>query len=929
MNAQEWQRMKGVLTGALAVPASDRAAFLAEACPDEEMRRRAESLLVDADSADAFLEAPALEDAAAILEESRRRAPALTAGHRLGRYEILSPLGAGGMGEVYRARDSKLKRDVAVKVLPAFVSGDPEFLARFEREANAVAALSHPNILSIFDFGNEEGVAFAVMELLEGNTLREMLTKGPISQRKAVDYAQQVARGLWAAHERGVVHRDLKPENLFVTRDGQVKILDFGLAKQVVRAAPGKQTSAPTVSGRTQPGTVMGTVGYMSPEQVRGLSADHRSDIFCLGAVLYEMLSGRRAFSGATAADTMAAILNAEPPELSGSGRKILPGLDRIVRHCLEKNPEERFQSARDLAFALEAAWQTSGEQPTTAVTPRRKLRSAALLGAAALFLGAGLFWVGTRVRSEEKPVTFRRITFRRGNVVDARFTPDGESVVYSAAYDGGLMEVYLTRPDGHDSRPLGLADMQVIGVSRTGELALLKRNGRTTFGNPGTLSRISLAGSGPPRDVLDGVLSADWGPAGELAVARLTESEVRLEYPIGQVIARIPDSAIYNVRVSPQGDRIAFHIGTPTGSEIRVTDLTGKMVTLMKSFGVGHPVWSPDGKEVFFSADVSPGNSSIHAATPGGRRRIVLANSQEFEMHDISRDGRVLVKDNLPREALMFGDVESGRERDLSWLDGSEVIQLSADGTRVLFCETLHGKTPQGDVFLRKTDGSPAVRLGDGQPTSLSPDGEWVSTLSGDTPSKLVLLPTGPGEAKAVPLGDIDAYHATFVSSSRLIAVRGTRAGTGERIFLMDWEGRDVRVLGPEDPASSPRFSPDGKRAVIRSSKSGMQIWPVDGGVPMSLPGIGPKDRVIQWSADQRVLYIRTGGSVPLELVRYDIATGRREAFKTLQPTDRAGVSMILNPQVSLDGRHYAYSYWTVSKSDLYVIDGLQAKLW
>ena len=423
MNAQEWQRMKGVLTGALAVPASDRAAFLAEACPDEEMRRRAESLLVDVDSADAFLEAPALEAAAAILEESRRHAPALTPGRRLGRYEILSPLGAGGMGEVYRARDSKLKRDVAVKVLPGYVSGDPEFLARFEREASAVAALSHPNILSIFDFGNEDGVAFAVMELLEGNTLREMLAAGPISQRKAADYAQQVARGLWAAHERGVVHRDLKPENLFVTRDGQVKILDFGLAKNIGKAAPGKQTSAPTVSGHTQPGTVMGTVGYMSPEQVRGLTADHRSDIFCLGAVLYEMLSGRRAFSGATAADTMSAILNAEPPEFSGSGRKVPPGLDRIARHCLEKNPEERFQSARDLAFALESASQTSGEQGIVAA-PRRKLRSAALVAAAALAAGALGGWLLSRHAPTAQEVSFHRLTFRRGNLLSARFTP-------------------------------------------------------------------------------------------------------------------------------------------------------------------------------------------------------------------------------------------------------------------------------------------------------------------------------------------------------------------------------------------------------------------------------------------------------------------------------------------------------------------------
>ena len=531
--------MKGVLTGALAIPASDRAAFLAGACPDEEMRRRAESLLVDVDSAGAFLEAPALEAAAAILEESRKHAPALTPGRRLGRYEILSPLGAGGMGEVYRARDSKLKRDVAVKVLPGYVSGDPEFLARFEREASAVAALSHPNILSIFDFGNEDGVAFAVMELLEGNTLREMLAAGPISQRKAADYAQQVARGLWAAHERGVVHRDLKPENLFVTRDGQVKILDFGLAKNVGRAAPGKQTSAPTVSGHTQPGTVMGTVGYMSPEQVRGLFVDHRSDIFCLGAVLYEMLSGRRAFSGATAADTMSAILNAEPPELSGSGRKIPPGLDRIARHCLEKNAEERFQSARDLAFALESVSQTSGEQGVVAA-PRRKLRSAALVAAAALaLLGAGALggWLILRRAPTAQEVSFHRLTFRRGNLLSARFAPDGQTVAYAAAWEGAPAEIFTVRTDGTESRPLGLSRADVGSISSKGELAILLKNGELFApGGIGTLARVPLNG-GTPREVLEDVFCASWAPNGEdLAVVhRSASGRHQLEYPVGK----------------------------------------------------------------------------------------------------------------------------------------------------------------------------------------------------------------------------------------------------------------------------------------------------------------------------------------------------------------------------------------------------------
>ncbi len=277
----------------------------------------------------------------------------LSAGTRLGPYEILAPLGAGGMGEVYRARDKKLDRDVAVKVLPQSVAADPDTLARFEREAKAVATLSHPNILAIHDFGVEGGVAYAVMELLEGETLRGKLDKGPITQKKAVDYALQVARGLAAAHEKGIVHRDLKPENLFVSRDSHIKILDFGLAKRVEPVAPGKETSAPTGSGHTEPGTVMGTVGYMSPEQVKGFPVDHRSDIFSFGTILYELLSGQKAFKRDTNAETMAAILMKEPPELSESGRNISGALDRIVKHCLEKDRESRFQTARDIAFSL------------------------------------------------------------------------------------------------------------------------------------------------------------------------------------------------------------------------------------------------------------------------------------------------------------------------------------------------------------------------------------------------------------------------------------------------------------------------------------------------------------------------------------------------------------------------------------------------
>src|SRR5579863_1534172 len=280
----------------------------------------------------------------------------LASGSNLGPYEILSPLGAGGMGEVYRARDPRLERGVAIKVLPASYSRDADRLRRFELEARAVAALSHPNIVSVFDLGTHDSAPYVVPERLGGETLRERLQAGAFTPRKALDYATQVAHCLAAAHEKGIAHRDLKPENIFVTKDGRVKILDFGLAK-LTRPEDSSvgQTSLPTTPAATDPGVVLGTVGYMSPEQVRGAPADHRSDIFAFGAILYEMLSGRQAFKRASSPETMTAILNEDPPELCAANPNVSPGLERVVNHCLEKSPEQRFQSARDLAFDLEA----------------------------------------------------------------------------------------------------------------------------------------------------------------------------------------------------------------------------------------------------------------------------------------------------------------------------------------------------------------------------------------------------------------------------------------------------------------------------------------------------------------------------------------------------------------------------------------------
>jgi serine/threonine protein kinase len=379
----------------------------------------------------------------------------LSIGSRLGPYEIVSAIGAGGMGEVYRCRDTRLGREVAVKVLPTLFAGEPERLRRFEQEARAVAALNHPNILAVFDIGTHEGTPFLVTELLEGETLRERLERGLLPTRKAIEIAIQAAHGVAAAHEKGVVHRDLKPANIFLTVGGHVKILDFGLAKLAQPEGGGPSESQAvtlTAGGATEPGVVLGTVGYMSPEQVRGKVADARSDIFALGTILYEMLSGKRAFEKESSADTMAAILNTEPPELSGEGKQVPLAVERVVRHCLEKNPGERFQSAHDLAFNLESlsgSSATSGLALKASEAPRRRWLTVLSIAAVVVAFGAATFFAGrwSKGAAGSSPAQFTPINFQQEAVFNARFAPDAETLVFSAAPDGNVPELFIHRP--------------------------------------------------------------------------------------------------------------------------------------------------------------------------------------------------------------------------------------------------------------------------------------------------------------------------------------------------------------------------------------------------------------------------------------------------------------------------------------------------
>jgi eukaryotic-like serine/threonine-protein kinase len=447
----------------------------------------------------------------------------LTTGERLGPYEIYGLIGKGGMGEVYRARDTRLDRTVAIKVLPAEFSVQEERLRRFEQEAQVLGALSHPNLLAIYDVGAQDGTHFLVSELLEGESLRQRLEEGALPLRKAMELAVQIAKGLAAAHEKGIVHRDIKPDNIFLTRDGRAKILDFGLAKQ--SAAEGSGENATITAVATQPGVVLGTAGYMSPEQVRGKPADARSDIFSFGAILYEMVAGLRAFHGDSSVETMNAILKQDPPAISGD---VPPAIERVIRRCLEKSPEERFQSARDLSFALEALSAPSSSRETALASAlptqeKRRWPAMLLLAVAALALGAGGVFAALQLRRSTAP-SFHQLIFGRGFIETARFTPDGQNVVYGASWNGKPFEIFTTGLDGLESRSLGLPSANILGIGANGQMAVsLGMHHTLTWMTSGTLAEVSLTGGAPAgaREHLRRRYVAGWKAYGDRALLR------------------------------------------------------------------------------------------------------------------------------------------------------------------------------------------------------------------------------------------------------------------------------------------------------------------------------------------------------------------------------------------------------------------------
>jgi hypothetical protein len=855
----------------------------------------------------------------------------LAAGTRLGPYEVLGPLGAGGMGEVYRARDERLSRSVALKVLPGEISADKSRLDRFEKEARAASSLNHPNIVTIYDIGSSESVAYIAMELVEGKTLRELLMSGPIALRRLLSLSAQAADGLAKAHSAGIVHRDLKPENLMVTKDGFVKILDFGLAKLVpagFESSEGSQLA--TVTRGTEPGTVLGTVGYMSPEQASGHPVDFRSDQFSLGAILYEMASGKRAFDRATAVQTLSAVIQDEPEPVSAAAPKTPANLIWIIERCLAKDPEDRYGSTRDLSRDLAALRDHASGISVSAVgqpAPRRFRPSRALL-AAAISSGVALavlaFFAGERLQArrdrEAPPPPPRTLTFRRGFLTGARFAPDGQTIVYSAAWDGKPSEIFTTRVGSSDSRPLGIFPAGILAVSSTGEMAISL--GCENRWDPcfGTLARVPLAG-GTPREVLDNVGSADWSPDGqELAAIHAVEGGDRIEYPIGKVLYKTEGYLTF-LRVSPKGDLVAF-IEHPQRDDQRgfvcVVDRAGRKKNLTGEWKQLHfTLWSPTGEELFFAGNEKGEDRENWGVNLGGR---VRGAPWIPGLDDVSRDGVVLDVGgyrNMRGEILAWAPGAS-KESNLSWLGYCHAAALSRDGRTLLLYEYrwIRSGPESFETYLRGADGSDAKLLGVGKALALSPDEKWALVARPSPSPHLALLPTGVGEARDLPGGAVAQYYwASFFPDGRRILIAAKEKGKPVRSYLQDLSGGPPRPFA-EDGMRATLVSPDG-REIAGSTLEGLHlIYPAEGeGRARTILGAEPGDFLVQWNADGKSILVRGAEERPLTLYRIDLESGRRERWKELAPPDLAGfVEFGTGPmgvRVTPDFRFYAYSFY------------------